>query len=541
VRLSWQSAKRKVTMGILLFNPYYTQLIEYYSFYRPAPPMGLLYLASYLRKHGINSKVFELGIFDAKDAIKDGKRVRFGLANDMIAGIIRDENPKIIGITSMYSVFYRDVVEITNLIKSVNPGVKIVLGGNHASSYWEYVLKNNNIDYVVIGEGEQTFLELCRLLLFSNSATHLPGIAYRKSDSAVVRTKPRELIKNLDEIPMPAFDLIDFRKYFGDGNIYSMRYPTAGIVSSRGCPGRCVFCTIKAVWGNTWRGRSPKNVVDEIEFLKKEYNVQEFAFLDDSASVDKIRWAGICDEIMRRKLDIKWTTPNGIAHWTLNEEILIKMHKAGCYRITFGIESGDEDTRKFIGKPHSLKQAKELIRQANRIGMWTICTNIIGFPYENLQSIRRTIDFAKSSGTDFACFYLLIPQPTSAVYGYFKKEGLLNFDNFFEANDFDEEIFEKINYILNEAGTDTLYFKKEELNRLQKAAYRSFIIYRGLTYLFNPVNLIRKINSSEDFRYVCKLLVNGISILSRTFNPLYKKSSDYLYAKSKVKIETIYD
>lgn len=524
-------------MDILLFNPYYSQLIEYYSFYRPTPPMGLLYLAAFLMKYGLNSKIFELGIFDAKDATRDGKRVRFGLPNDAIAEIIKNEKPKIIGITSMYSVFYRDVVEIVELIKAVNSEIIVVLGGNHVSSYWKYVLKNMAIDYVVIGEGEQTFLELCRLVLSKNSAMDIPGIAYRDNTAAVVRTKPRSLIKNLDTIPMPAFDLIDFRRYFGEGNIYSMRYPAAGIMSSRGCPGRCVFCTIQAVWGNTWRGRSPQNVVDEIEFIQKEFGIHEFAFLDDSASVDRVRWMGVCDELLKRKLDIKWTTPNGIAHWTLTKEILSKMHKAGCYRITFGIESGDEDTRKFIGKLHSLKQAKELIRHANRIGMWTICTNIIGFPYENLESINRTIDFAKSSGTDFACFYLLIPQPTSAVYEYFKKEGLLSFDKFFEADDFNEVAFEKINYILNETGCDTLHFKKEELNRLQKDAYRSFIIFRGLTYLFNPLSLVRKINSYEDFRYVLKLLIKGAAIFLRTFNPLYKKSSDYLYSKSKVGIE----
>ena len=184
-------------MDILLFNPYYSQLIEYYSFYRPTPPMGLMYLAGYLKKHGLPSKIFELGIFESQDAIKDGKRVRFGLANDAIAGIIKNEKPKIIGITSMYSVFYRDIVEIVDLIKSVNSEIAVVLGGNHVSSYWKHVLKNRNIDYVVIGEGEQTFLEFCRLVLFNNSAAQIPGIAYRNDDSAVVRTKPRELIKIL--------------------------------------------------------------------------------------------------------------------------------------------------------------------------------------------------------------------------------------------------------------------------------------------------------------------------------------------------------
>lgn len=522
---------------ILLINPYYSQFIKYYSFYRPTPPMGLLYIASYLKKREMDCKIYELGVFDAKHAIKTGRKVRFGLSDDQIAQIIKKEKPKIVGITSMYSIYYRDVVEIANTIKRTDSNVSIVVGGNHASSYWRYILKNKSIDFVVIGEGEDTFLELSRKLLSKESIEDICGIAYRERNGNIAKTNPRNLVKDLDEIPFPALDLIDYKMYLGEGNPYSMHPLVACIVSSRGCPGNCVFCTVKAVWGRTWRGRSPENVVDEIEFLQQKYNVNECAFLDDSASVDRKRWEGICDEIIKRKLNIKWTTPNGIAHWTLTKETLNKMYRSGCYRITFGIESGNPGTRKFLGKSCSLKQAKELIQYANRIGMWTMCTNIIGFPYENLESINQTIDFSKKCGTDFASFYLLIPQPTSEVYQYFKKEGLLNFDSFFESDGFDEEEFEKINYILNETGCDTIYFKKEELNRLQKKAYRSFIIYRALTCLFNPSRLVRKIHSTEDFKYILRLVSKGPGILFRTFNPLYKKSSDYLYVKSKPRIE----
>lgn len=523
-------------MDIVLFNPYYSQSIEYYSFYKPAPPMGLLYMASYLRKYGMDCGIYELGVFDAKDAIKIGKRVRFGLSDEAIADIIRKEKPKMAGITSMYSIYYRDVVEIANTIKRTDPDVNIVVGGNHASSYWEYILRNKSTDIVVIGEGEKTFLELSKELLNREGVENICGIAYRERNGNIVRTNPRELIKDLDEIPFPAVEMIDYKRYLGEGNPYSMRSPVAGIVSSRGCPGNCVYCTVKAVWGRSWRGRSPKNVVDEIEFLHLEYDVQEFGFMDDSASTNRERWEGICDEIIRRKLDIKWTTPNGIAHWTLTKEALSKMYKSGCYRITFGIESGNNETRKFLGKPYSLQQAKELIQHANRIGMWTNCTNIIGFPYENLDSINQTIDFAKRCGTDFAVFFLLMPQPTSEVYQYFKKEGLLNFDSFFESDEFDEGEFEEINYVLNETGCDTVYFNKEELSRFQKKAYRSFVIHRAMTYIFNPLRLARKINSVEDFKYILRILSKGFGIFFRTFNPLFKKSSDYLYVKSKASI-----
>jgi hypothetical protein len=159
----------------------------------------------------------------------------------------------------------------------------------------------------------------------------------------------------------------------------------------------------------------------------------------------------------------------------------------------------------------------------------------MGFPYEDDKSLKDTVEFAKKSGTDFACFYLLIPQPTSDVYEVFKKEGLLNFDSFFESPVFDEAEFEKINRILNETGCDTLHFKKEELSRRQKEAYRSFIIYRAFSYILNPLKLIRKMHSREDLCYILRLLGLGAGIFLRTLNPLHQKSSDYLYKGTKAK------
>jgi magnesium-protoporphyrin IX monomethyl ester (oxidative) cyclase len=524
-------------MDILLLNPYYSQPLTYYSFYRPTAPLGLMYLSGYLKKHGLDSHIAELGIFDIESCIVKDRRVRFGASDSHIADLVSSKNPKIVGITCMYSIYYRDVAAIARTIKSINPGVKIILGGNHASSYWRSILKNDDIDVVVIGEGEETFLELCRKLLNREEFADIPGLAFRSQDRSIARTAPRPFIKNLDDVPFPAYEKVDFKRYLGEGNPFSMRPPAAGIVSSRGCPGECVYCTVGAVWGRSWRGRSPQNVTDEIEYISRNYGAKEFAFLDDSASVDKKRWVEICDEIYRRDLDIKWSTPNGIAHWTLTKDALDRMKRSGCYRITFGIESGDTETRKFLGKPYALEQAKELIQYANRIGLWTVCTNIIGFPYENMASIEKTIRFAKDCGTDFACFYLLMPQPTSRVYEYFKKEKLLDFDSLFEQDGFDEAKFEELNYVLNETGSDTLYFKKEELSRLQKRAYRSFFFYRALSYIFHPWRMARKIRSAEDLRYVLRLVAKGIEIFLRTINPQNRKSSDYLYAKTKTSIE----
>lgn len=517
---------------ILLINPYYSQKKEYYSFIKPSEPLGLLYLASYLRKFGLESKILVLGIFDIKKAIVTRDRVRFGLSDKEIVRRLEKENPKIVGITSMYSVYYRDVMEIAETVKKFNKKIKIVIGGNHPSSYYQYVLKDKNIDFVVIGEGEISFLELCqKILKGEKNLDDIKGIAFNKNGK-IVRTAPREMIANLDDVPLPARDLIDYHQYLeSEGNPFLMRYPSAALITSRGCPGNCVYCTVRAVWGRTWRGRSASNVVSEIEELVYKYKARELAFLDDSASVNKVRWNEICDEIIKRKIDIRWTTPNGIAHWTLDKPTIKKMKKAGCYRITFGIESGNPETRQFLRKPYPLSQAKELIEYANSIGMWTICTNIIGFPYEQMNSIRDTIEFAKKSGTDFATFYHLIPQPTSDVYEYFKKEELLNFDYFFRDLKMNGDELERINIILNETGADTKFFKKEELRDIQKKAYQEFIIYRALSYLFNPTRILNKIRSKEDFFYVLKITKLGIAMVLRTLNPANLKSIDLLYHK----------
>ena len=521
---------------VLLINPYFTQRLNFYTFYKPSLPLGLMYIAAYLRQHNVYPKIIELGIFSLDEAIVKGDKIRFGISDQKLVSILKKEKPKIIGITSMYSVYYRDVLNIAKIIKKYDSKIKIIIGGNHPSSYWDSILKNHEIDYIVVGEGETTFLKLTKYLLANNkmSSINIKGVAYRHNQK-IVYSGPAPLISDLDKIPFPARDLIDFQQYLpkASDTPYVMRYPVASIITSRGCPGNCVYCTVKAVWGRTWRGRSPKNVVDEIELLIQQYGIKEFAFLDDSASVNKNRWIGICDEIIHRKLDIKWSTPNGIAHWTLDKPTLKKMYEAGCYRITFGIESGNQRTREFLGKPYSLKQAQELIKYANKIGMWTICTNIIGFPYEQLNSVTDTIEFAKSCGTDFATFYLLIPQPTSEVYSYFRKENLLNLDRFLISINDDDEETEKVNSVLNEGGTNTKYFTKDQLKELQRKAYRQFLIHRALSYASNPLLILRKIKNKEELFYVTKLLRIGLLIIIRTLNPFNVKSGDFLYRKHK--------
>lgn len=482
-------------MKVLLLNPYYTFTGDVYVFYRASVPYGLISIAGYLEKYNIETKIRELGIFDEEDVIRDGDKARCGKTDAEIIKILYDENPDIVGISTMYSVFHNDYVELINLVKEFNPTIRIVVGGNHASSFPDMMLEAG-ADQVVVGEGEKALVSICN----------------GNTDKIV----SEEFIDDLDNIPLPDMKYIDFKKYIEVNNPFAMRMPVAGIQTSRGCPMNCCYCSANGVWQRKWRARSPQMIAIEVMQLKYKHGIKEVHFLDDNMAVDKERLKEICRELIRWDVKIKWATPNGIPYWLLDDEILDLMKKSGCYRITFGIESGDDDIRKYIGKNFSLQKAKDVISYANKIGMWTVCTNIIGFPYETEEQIRKTIEFAKDCGTDFACFFTLLPHASSRVYQDFLKEGLIDPKDAMSA--------------LNEGGTPTTNFTKEQIKEFQRTAYNEFTSYKMWEYIKHPMLLLRKIRSFEDLRYLIKILLMGVQIKKKQGKKI-ATSKDYIYGK----------
>lgn len=382
-------------------------------------------------------------------------------------------------------------MELSKLIKSVNRDIVVVVGGSHVSVDPIEVLKKKSIDIAVYGEGEETMWNILKC----KKLNQVKGIVYREGKK-IIKTEARDLIPNLDILPFPDWETLNYDKYIM-GSSFNMRKPVFPLISSRGCPGHCLYCSVNAVWQHKWRGRSAVNVVDEMEYLIKNFGAKEFAFQDDSVSVDKKRLEEICNEIINRKLNIRWTTPNGIAHWTLSKELLVKMKKAGCYRITFGIESGDPELRRWVGKPYSLEQAKELTKYANKLGFWTLATNIIGFPYETKDNINNTFKFAIESDVDLAFFFRLGLRPGTAIFDIFKKEGWL--------------IKDKHLMLSEDATFQTKNFSANEIVSMQKQLYRKFLIRRWL----NPLSffrIINKIRSWEDLRYIFEIAWAGIKL-----------------------------
>jgi len=483
-------------MKILLINPYLTYYKASIEKERPTlnEPLGLGYLASCLMKYG-----YEVSILDAvatgNNEMKDGDYFIFGMKKEDIKGEIKKFNPDVVGITSMYTLHAKAAHDTARFVKEVKD-VPVIVGGSHASVFFSELLHDKNIDIVVIGEGEETFLDLVRHLEKGKSIKNVDGTAIKYKGKIKIN-KERLLIKNLDDIPFPARELMPMELYMNDWyrQRMAMRPPRANIVTSRGCTGRCPFCSIHSIWHHTWRGRSAENVVDEIEILVKKYGAKEIAFQDDNVSLDKNRMGRICDLIIKRKLNIRWCTPNGIAIWTLDEKLIDKMKKSGCYKLTFGIETACLEIQKFINKTHiNLERAKEIIKYCNKKGIWTHSTFIIGFPYETREQIQQSIDYAMSTDLDMATFYMATPYPGTIMWDIYKKEGLLPPE-------------EKILEWTTTPDTDPLntkYLDGKEIQELRNKAHARFYADRRKKFL-NPLRILRKVHSIEEFKYMLKL------------------------------------
>ena len=493
-------------MKVLLINPPWTSYKTTIDFFSIDEPLGLGYLAAYLRKYGYEVQIFDAFALGAKHSEKiDNDYYMYGLSMRDIKQVVREAKPDVVGITSMYTLHSKGVHETARAVKEVFPDVPVIVGGSHASVLIDWVLNDKNIDLVVMGEGEETLLDVVRHVESGRNIRNINGTALR-NDGKVIMNKPRPFIENLDIVPFPARDLMPMGLYLNDWyrTKMSMRPPRANLVSSRGCFGQCVFCSVHNVFRHVWRGRSSENVLDEIEILKKEYHIGEIAFQDDNISMNPQRMEEICDGIIDRKLNIRWCTPNGIAIWTLNEKLIDKMKESGCYKLTFGIESGCLETQKFIRKSQiNLDRAKEIIKYCNKKGIWTHSAFIIGFPYETLGQIYETINYAVSTDLDMATFWISTPYPGTDLYDIYDKEKLLPPK---------DKMFEWMAAV-DTASCNTKHLKAEQIQQIRNEAHTRFYNSRMKKFM-NPLRILRKVHSLEELKYGLKLARVSTTLLS---------------------------
>jgi anaerobic magnesium-protoporphyrin IX monomethyl ester cyclase len=393
------------------------------------PPLGVAYLAAYLLKKDFPVQVID-ALGEAPERISAFKKETFlrGLTFQEIIEKI-DPDTDLIGISNLFSFAYPAVEELCRGIHKYHPDKKIILGGPHPSASYEEILKNiPDISFVAIGEGEETLFRLIQYLEGNLEVDGLTGIALRDSHGQVIRLDSTQRIPHLEEefIPFPARHLLPMENYI---KVQESHGPSSGrwtsMLSSRGCPYGCKFCQSRR---SKWIGRSAGDVVDEIEHCIKEYGVTEFHFEDDMMTANKDRLIQICDEILERKLRIKWQTPNGIRASLTDEEMLRKMRASGCVHITLAPESGSERVLKDIiakGKDFDLDQLKNCGEAGHKAGLKVAAFFILGFPGETLEDMEKTVAYGRELakvGVDEAAFSLFIPLPGTPLWDVVKDQ-----------------------------------------------------------------------------------------------------------------------
>ncbi|MCX6815434.1 MAG: cobalamin-dependent protein [Candidatus Aenigmarchaeota archaeon] len=468
-------------------------------------PLGLAYIAASLEKNGYEVEVMDCVVLEQRNHIERDGMIHFGLDWPEISERIEKSNPDAIGISCLFSSQSSNAYKVAELAKQWNHKVPTIMGGAHPSSIPKEVLTNKNIDYIVLGEGDETIIHLVKNLHSFEHLKKIDGIGFKHDDSIIINPKTK-FIENIDDLPFPARHLFPMELYFeseyGHGTDL-MRKPLSSMITSRGCPYMCVFCSVHTVWGRNYRPRDPKKVVDEIELLVKKFGVREIHFEDDNLTLKKDRTIAICKEIIKRKIDLKWTTPNGVALWTLDKEVLVWMKRAGCYKLCFGIESGDMETQKFIRKHVPLDRCKEIVKEANKLGIWTHGFFIIGFPFENTRSIHNTIRYAIDSNLDFASFFLATPYPKTDLYTIMDERGMIK-----------NLTWDTLR--VSAASINTEYFTRGELRGLQREMFKEFVAMKFLR-IFNPVKLgiqIRKLNSKDDIRFIIRYIRRFFQIVN---------------------------
>jgi magnesium-protoporphyrin IX monomethyl ester (oxidative) cyclase len=397
----------------------------------PFPPIGLGYLGAILEENGIEVKIVDCLIegWDTQVKVTDDL-IRIGFSFEGIEEMIRSYRPDIVGVNNLFTKQRQNAHTVYEIAKRIDKNIITVAGGAHPTVMPELVLADKNVDYVVIGEGDRTIIELVRLIEGKTDILALDGIGYREDGKIKIIPKTR-FIENLDTLPFPAWHLLSMEKYFGlkasHGERRKKRF--SPIITSRGCPAQCTFCSAYAVWGRRFRYRSPENVIKELKQLKQLYGIEEIMFEDDNLTLNPKRAEDIFDLMIRERLNMEWDTPNGIAAWTLNENLLDKMKASGCRGLNFALESGNQhvlDT--VIKKPLKLDKVKPLVRYAKKIGLDVGIFLVIGMPGETEEQMWDSFRMVAELGIYTPHISIATPYPGSELYDLCKERKLFRKD-----------------------------------------------------------------------------------------------------------------
>lgn len=382
-------------MKVLFVNP--PQTASKYKFMGViAPPLGIAYMAGVLQENNIDVEILDASAedMDFKDVEKE----------------LLKRKPDLVALTALTPTIGR-ALETAQVVKETLPDSIVVMGGYHPTFNFIETLEDENVDIVIRGEGEYIMLNLVQALENQSSLHDVKGIVFEDKNSKEIVVNPEApLIQDLDELPFPALNLLPMKKY----RLLDMDTHMTTMITTRGCPMQCSFCSSAAMHGKKIRERSVENIVDEIEYLNTNYDIDTIAFMDDTFTLKKRKVMAICDEILKRNIEIMWGCTSRVD--TLDEKLLKKMKEAGCITIFIGVESADQQQLDNMCKNTTIAKIENAFKNAHKLKIRTIASVALGMPGDTKEIMNKTVKFVHKLKPNYAIYSLATPYPGTRFY-----------------------------------------------------------------------------------------------------------------------------
>ncbi len=448
------------------------------------PAIGLCFIAAVARREGFKVKILDMDIAEMDDL--------------SFREYLLTNNPRIVGITAT-TIAISDAAGVAKTIKDTLPESLTVIGGPHLSCAPDAtIFRYTNFDAGVIGEGELTILDLLKTSdLSAKDFSNIKGLVWQEDGKAYF-SEHREPIKDLDWLPLPALDLLPDLKTSYIPTYFSVKHtPASGINTSRGCPGRCTFCS-NNVHGRKIRYHSMVYILKWIEMLVNDYGMKEVQIMDDTFTANRRRVNELCELLNNANFNLSWSCDSRVNGMT--PELLCTMKKAGCWQICFGVESGDEEIIKSINKDIKIETVHKAVNMAKEAGLNVKCFFMMGFPKETRETLQKTRELILSLPIDDLSFTVFTPYPGTPSYKDIQKYGTFN-------EDWDEMTTLNATFVANG-------FTYDELIDINRATYRKFY--------FRPRIVWSYLKRISDLKFFLIIARGVTGLILSSFNKKYK-------------------
>ena len=444
-------------------------------------PLSLLYIATYLNNNGHKAEIADC---EAE-----------GISNEELEEHIKKGNYDVVGVAMLTSMFSQSL-DVCKTTRKVNPNIKTIVGGSHASVRPVETAQEECIDVVAIGEAEITFKKILDAFEKKKSLKNIPGIVFKEKNK-VIKNEPSPKIQDLDTFPIPDRDLINMKLYRPSVSYYK-RLPAYTMITTRGCPYRCTFC---ATANTGYRMHSISRVIEEMKLLVEKYGAKEILIRDDTFTLSKKRTLELCDALIKEGLNKKVIWDCITRAGLVDLDLLKKMKEAGCCGIHFGVEGGTQKLIDTIHKDATLDQIRNAFKWARQAGLETRGYFMIGLPGATKEDDRATINFAKELDPDWAQFTVTVPYPGTQLYKDAKEFGTLtssqaDWDNYQTWGGFSDD---QLPWVTNGRNS-------QELKKMQRIALRSFY--------FRPRIIARKITNIDNLPILRKYVLGALALMA---------------------------